>query len=87
MRKSFYFLAALFAFIAGPLSITTAFAAPSGLTWERGRYETVEIDTAISPNITHLDLIGSGKTLTFTSTNVKVNRTTYQVLIPSNYPV
>jgi hypothetical protein len=87
MRKSFYFVAALFAFIAGPLSISTAFAAPSGLTWERGRYQTVEIDTAISPNISHLDLIGSGKTLTFTSANVKVNRTTYQVLIPSDYPI
>jgi len=87
MRKSFYFLAALFAFIAGPISISTAFAAPAGLTWERGRYQIVEIDTAISPNISHLDLIGSGKTLTFTSSNVKTNRTTYQVSIPNNYPV
>jgi len=87
MRKSFYFLAALFAFIAGPLSATTAFAAPAGLTWERGRYQTVEIDTAISPNIAHLDLIGSGKTLTFHSSNVKTNRTTYQISIPNDYPI
>jgi hypothetical protein len=87
MRRGLSILAAAFALMATPFSLYSAVAASAALTWERGRYQLVEIDTAISAKVTHLDLIGSGQTLEFTGSNVKTNRTTYQVLVPSNFPI
>ena len=87
MRRWLLIIAAAFAFMATPFSLYSAVAAPASLTWERGRYQLVEIDTAISSKVSHLDLIGSGQTLQFTGSNVKSNRTTYQVLVPANFPM
>ena len=87
MRKFLLIIAATFALVATPFSFYSAVAAPASLTWERGRYQLVEIDTSISAKVTHLDLIGSGQTLQFTESNVKTNRTTYQVLVPANFPM
>ena len=87
MRRTISIIAAAFALMATPFSLYSAVAAPASLTWERGRYQLVEIDTAISARVTHLDLIGSGKTLQFVGSNVKTNRTTYQVLVPSTFPM
>ncbi len=87
MRRTISIIAAAFALMATPFSLYSAVAAPASLTWERGRYQLVEIDTSISARVTHLDLIGSGKTLQFVGSNVKTNRTTYQVLVPSTFPM
>ena len=87
MRKFLIVVAAAFALMATPFSLYSAVAAPASLTWERGRYQLVEIDKEISAKISHLDLIGSGQTLQFTESEVKANRTTYQALVPANFPV
>ena len=86
MRKFLVVLAAAFALMATPFSLYSAIAATPSLTWERGRYQLVEIDSEISSKITRLDLIGSGQTLQFTQSNVKANKTTYQALVPENFP-
>jgi len=80
-------IAAALALMATPFSLYSAIAATPSLTWERGRYQLVEIDSEISSKINRLDLIGSGQTLQFTQSNVKANKTTYQALVPENFPV
>ena len=86
MRRFLVVITAAFALMATPFSLYSAIAATPSLTWERGRYQLVEIDSEISSKITRLDLIGSGQTLQFTQSNVKANRTTYQALVPENFP-
>jgi len=86
MRRAFALIATAFIFVIEAPSIALAAGVPH-LTWERSAMQQVAIDTVISSNITHLDLLGQSQTLQFAAQGVNQGREIYRVLLPSNFPL
>jgi len=49
--------------------------------------QQVAVDTVISTNITHLDLLGQSQTLQFAAQGVTDGREIYRMLLPANFPL
>ncbi len=57
------------------------------LTWQRGVVHTVQISTNLTPKISHVDLLGQGRTFTFAPYTVTNDRLIFQVTLPSQAPL
>ena len=86
MRRIFAVIGLALLFGSGAAGIASAASVPH-LTWERSAMQQVAIDTVISSNITHLDLLGQSQTLQFAAQGVNQGREIYRVLLPSNFPL
>lgn len=86
MRRLWKIAAVALFLIFGGSSFAFASDIPH-LTWERSAMQQVAIDSAISSNITRLDLIGQSQSLLFAPQGVADGRQVFQVLLPQNFPL
>lgn len=83
MKKVIFSGAVLAFLLVSPLSFA---AGATTLTWERSQMQQVEVDPLIAQDLDHLDLIGQGETLPFsTAGNTSDGRFIYRVLIPTSF--
>jgi hypothetical protein len=57
------------------------------LTWQRGVSHTVQISTNLTPKVSHVDLLGQGKTYSFAPYTVANDLLVFKVDLPSKAPL